>query len=69
MGQAHLGTFDLAISGLTPQMGRHLVDVGHPGGPDRVSLGDEATRHVHRSLPIAKRRPRVDELSGPAPLA
>src|SRR5208282_1583360 len=50
VGQPHLGPLDLAVAGLPAQVGGHLVQIGHPGGADRVALGDEATRDVHGGL-------------------
>ncbi len=39
MGQAHLGSLDLAVAGLAAQVVADLPDVGDAGGRDGVALG------------------------------
>jgi hypothetical protein len=44
---------DLAVPGLAAQVVADLPDVGDAGGRDRVALGLQAARHVHRGRAVA----------------
>ena len=48
VGQPDLGALDLAVAGLTAQVGGHLPHVGDAGGGDRVALGLQAAGDVDR---------------------
>ena len=52
MGETGFGTIYLTVSGLAPQGGGDLVDIGYAGGSQRVTLGEQFTAHVYRCLPI-----------------
>ena len=69
MSQAHLGTFDLPVAGLTTKVGGHFKDVRDPSGSDRVALRDETPRDIDRHSAATEGRARVDEVTSTAPLA
>ena len=52
---ADLGALDLAVAGLATEVRGDLVDVGHAGRPDRMPLGDQPARHVHRCPAVPER--------------
>jgi acyl-CoA synthetase (AMP-forming)/AMP-acid ligase II len=66
VGQPDPGTLDLAVARLTAQVGRHLVDVGDPGGGDGVPLGLKPAGDVDRRAGVAPGRAGVEEV-GRAP--
>src|SRR5690606_32709920 len=66
VGQADLGAGDLAVAGLVAQMGDDLVDVGHTGGAQRASLGQQPAGDVDRHAPVAPGGTRIDEVAGAA---
>ena len=47
--------FDLAVAGLAAEVGRDLVEVGHAGRAERVTLRDQAAADVDRDLPVTPR--------------
>jgi hypothetical protein len=59
VGQADLGTLDLAVAGLAPEVVADLPDVGDAGGGDGVALGLQAAGHVDRHGPVTPRRART----------
>src|SRR5262249_40293701 len=63
VGEANLGALDLPVARLAAQVRGHLVDVGDPGRPERVPLGQQATGDVHGDLAVAPRAAPVDPLT------
>src|ERR1700722_13850659 len=69
MSQTNLGPVDLTVSGLAAQMGRHLVEVGDAGGPDRIAFGQQSAGYIDRQRSVPGRRTGVDEVAGAAGVA
>src|SRR5581483_9658471 len=69
VGQADLGVGDLTVAGLAPEVGGHLVEVGHAGGADGVALGQQPAGDVDRRRPVPPAGPLLDEVGRPALLA
>src|SRR5215216_3238579 len=61
VGEPHGGPLDLAVAGLAPEVVADLPDVGDAGGGDRVALGLEPARDVHRRRAVPPRGARLEE--------
>src|ERR1700733_2827226 len=63
MREAHPGTVNLPVAGLSAQVGRHLVEVRDPGRTQRVAFGEQAARDVDWDLAVTPRPALVNPLA------